>query len=456
MSSVNEVVRRFWREHYLLVMVLIACSVRLGIGYPWETGDTARYLNQADHILAGRGYGQDGQLDVRLPPGYPVFLAGLRFFSKSEYLVYAIQLVLSVMSCVNVYFAARTRSEQAGRIALALMALSPYLAWHSRALLSETFGVFLMSILVLSVVRSATSERTLWAVVAGMALVACVLTSPATLFLSAAVGLALCWNLRSSVRRLVGVAAGVLVFMIPWQMHCVSAMGNVCWTVLRFDQYGTSAKGFRDWRRTWTLYPAHGQVQFSQTKFETITPDWAFASAQQRDELTRLRGSSTQNSESKKVADERFRAAALERKNAFPILCRFVLPTIRSVAVWFDPDYLWPAQTSYIGRLLPHDLVADWFQHGAARAILRYGKAMYSTFVGTVNTGYAVAFLFFAVYALRSRQPIAVAIVLGVLLYSVAGGIQASHEIRRNLVFYPALAFLCSYCDLRRLRIGRG
>lgn len=435
--------------HPLLVGILVAIVVRCVLFYPGETGDTKRYLAQAESLAAGGGYGRDGVPDVRLPPGYPVFLASVRSLTESHAALRAIQVALSVLSCALVYQAVCLVNRKTAIVALLLMALAPALAHYAAYMLSEVLSVFLMSLLALFLGReqSAKGAASLNLTCIGLLCCALVLTAPATALLAAFLCGAVSIRHRFHLRSIGAVACGIALLMIPWQLHCVRAVGRPIPTVYDFSTFTVMNSGFGDWVRTWKIWPSEGRVYHfhKDVKFFDRAPSNAFASDEERRRLRGLCEDLNAERIDRGSFDAEFAAVATRRRHEAPLRAPVVLPLYRSVVLWTYLDNLWPAQPTYIGRLGYRTFVADQRDHGVQRALLRQGKAAYSVLLFLMTIGYTALFVWLSWRSIAGKRLIGIAIVCGVLAYTAAGAHTGAHEIRRNAVFFPVLLFLLAY-----------
>jgi hypothetical protein len=241
------------------------------------------------------------------------------------------------------------------------------------------------------------------------------------------------------------LAAGALALYIPWQVHCVYAVGHPVLTVYQFPS--KNLKGVKNWQRTWSRTQYDHEVLFfssNPSRFDRV-PDWAFQGPEERCRLRQLCEGYAAGTTSRREVNESFQAAADRRVREAPISYYFMLPVMRCVTAWTNMIDLWPAQRTYVGRLGWDTFSQDVAQVGPKRALLRQGKAIYSTAVAGSFIIYAAGFALLAVAALRSRHPIAMAIVLGAAAFTFAGAVMGVHQLRRTLPFYPALFFLLYY-----------
>lgn len=402
-------------------------------------------------MLAGDGFGREGTLESSLPPGYPVLIAMVFAVADSIEVLRIVQICLSVLSCWLVYLAVRPVSNRWATIAMFGMALSPTLAHHSGVILSETFGTFLMSMLVWLLARLRQAPNWWNSSAVGFTSTALVLTSPGVVVLWGLLLLAMLAKYFRSYPVLLAGAGGVLLLMVPWQFHQIRATGHIVPAIYEFgEQEAHRWPGLKIWIRSWLLVQTENSAyhcyrpESGLSNFDHI-PERAFANAAQRDELRAACEGFITGRLTSDDFDQAFQTIAQARIEADKLRYYVTLPACRTVMVWFWVDQVWPAQLSYFGHLTPGSFRADWNELGLKRAALRFGKGVFSTGVILLNGAYAILFMWLLWQGIKSRDPVALAIVLGVLAYTFGGAIMASHEWRRNLVFYPAMFYLAAF-----------
>ncbi len=186
------------------LLILLAIGLRAVHFNPVGYSDSGRYLDQAASLRAGQGLYRGSDPVTNLPPGYPVFIAALRFLYDGESIIYGVQFFMSVLACWLVYSSIRGRSARFALLGLLGMAVHPMLVRWPRAIMSETLGVFLAALAVWLLSRM-TCPRQFPAVLAfflGLVLLALPLTVPFTVFLAVGVWIAAAIRLRRDVRRL--------------------------------------------------------------------------------------------------------------------------------------------------------------------------------------------------------------------------------------------------------------
>jgi 4-amino-4-deoxy-L-arabinose transferase-like glycosyltransferase len=125
-------------------LVRLALSSRTTI-----TGDAPRFLAQARHLAAGAVGLIPGDPFSAVPPGYPLFIRIVGWIAPGIEGLLRVQLLLSVLTLLFVWLAARRKSREGALVALALLALNPWLARQQALVMSETLGAFLVAVTIL-------------------------------------------------------------------------------------------------------------------------------------------------------------------------------------------------------------------------------------------------------------------------------------------------------------------
>ena len=151
-----------------LILFLLALTVRVSFAIyakdvPPCRDDCAHYSEVAKNLVAGKGhvaYDQNrGKLQSFFPPLYPSFLALIyALFGEGFLPVQVVQIVMSSMICVFIYFIGRQVTGTTVAIISSLVtAIYPTLVAYSRVIMTETLFSFLLALWVLFVV--ANDER---------------------------------------------------------------------------------------------------------------------------------------------------------------------------------------------------------------------------------------------------------------------------------------------------------
>jgi len=445
------------RKHPVATCLLIGVAIRIVFFTPIDLNDerlhndTRRFLYQADNLLAGEGFLWRDSPCTSLPPGYPVFLATVKWFCDSPLLVQIVQQILSVASGYLVYLAVRPRSEKLALFALFAMCASPWFAWRSWMIMSEVWGGFLAALFVFLLSKCETkgcSRKLMLAT--GACAIAMVLSSPFLVFPAFAVCVVLVWKNRKSPALVGTLTAGALLMMLPWQLHCYRALGRIAPMI--YPSLGLKQdEGFQPWLRSWLVHPRDQLISKGATVwngpreyFDRI-PHYAFQSDQERERIRQLASQRKRDGTPQSELDKVFLEIAEERIRENPVGYYATLPAIRSITQWLDMQCVAHAQTDYVGRFSPQSFRTDSQQYGRTRAMKRLAKAGWSTLVFGVHIAYTLTLLFLALGAIVGKRSVGVAILLGVIAYTLYSAHIAVGEQRRNLPFYPLLFFLLFY-----------
>ena len=422
--------RLFSTSTAVLLVVVIALAGRVVFFSSKETGDQQRYLTAAKWISSGEGFGPDGKLGAKWPHGYPMFLACVLSFNGSLSWVRMVQISLSLTSCFLVYQTIAWRDRRFAFIAATVIAMSPLMCRYASLIVSEVFSVFLMSLLFWIISRNEQSDSLIWPTSIGALCVAAVLTAPGTLFICFLLLLAVVYKNKARPLAVLLVHLGALALLVPWQTHCLMQTGRLQPTIYDHKSTPTLTSGFALWFRTWHITEYSIAVfRFNQPKYwHERAPNRAFSSNAQKDSLTRTYEEFSQGRLEWESFDAVFREAAVDSIDSDPMSFYVILPAARSLLLWFYPQsVVWPDRSGPLGHI-------KWYTDAPWRV----------KWWSTLAWRSAIALLFIVLMgrALRTRDPVALAIVGGVVLFTLAGSVLAQHEARRCMVFYPAILFL--------------
>ena len=133
-----------------VLLLLAGFLIRLALSSRTApTGDSLRFLSQAEDLAAGSAFLVPGDLFSAVPPGYPLFLRAAGWMRPGVEFLLRVQLLLSVLTLLLVWLAARRLSRTGALVALALLAFNPWLARQQALVMSETLGAFLVGVTVL-------------------------------------------------------------------------------------------------------------------------------------------------------------------------------------------------------------------------------------------------------------------------------------------------------------------
>ncbi len=213
-----------------LGLVLRLAWVHYATRAPLGLYDPARYAGYADRIAEGQGYSQftSGDPTAYYPPGYPFFLAALRWFTDHDGLPVVAGTVQAVLGALTVVLAAvvahRLGGARAAAVAAGVLALYPNLVFHTGALLSETlYNTLFLGALAALVWRPWAEGLSTGRLLGAAALFAgAVLVRPISLAVLPA--LAVAWWLHDHdvgrLARRVGLFAGVVALALaPWMVR---------------------------------------------------------------------------------------------------------------------------------------------------------------------------------------------------------------------------------------------
>lgn len=410
-------------------LVRLALSRRTTI-----TGDSPRFLAQARHLAAGAVGLIPGDPFSAVPPGYPLFIRVVGRMAPGIEGLLRVQFLLSVLTLFFVWLAARRRSREGALVALALLALNPWLARQQALVMSETLGAFLVAVTILLWPAPGRPLGTLPAAALGVLAAGATLATPAAAFVSVPALAVLAWQNRRRARVTAPMVAGLLLVLAPWQLYLLETTGRV--EPLLLHPLGSMRTGLQAWLRTWSTAPYDKGVWWDRD-VRLGLPDRALGEDPERVLLLKALDDAPIGYAGYVVGtsyDETFARSARERKAAHPILFWAGLPLARSATLWLDyrsmigiPEHLRRA-----GGLLR---VSYWVAHAAF-----WGVNLVT--LGLVGWG--------AMRALRSKDALLCAVVAGAVAYSLASAAGAMGEFRRNLTLEPALALLVCALPFRK------
>jgi hypothetical protein len=402
-------------------LVRLALSSRTTI-----TGDSQRFLAQARHLAAGTASEVPGDPFSGVPPGYPLFIRAAGWIAPGIDGLLRVQFLLSVLTLLFVWLAARRRSREGALVALALLALNPWLARQQALVMSETLGAFLVAATILLWPAPGRPLGAPAAAALGVLAVGASLATPAAAFIALPALFVLAWQSRRRPGVPVSMAAGLFLALAPWQLYLLDTTGRM--EPLLLHPLGSMGTGLQAWLRTWSTTPEDKWVWWSREARRDLPARVLGQGAGRAALEDALEGAPVSYAEYVvgSAYDEAFTASARARRAAHPVLVRVGLPLARSATLWLD-------YRSLIG--IPETLRRagglSRASYGAAHAVF-WGVNLMT--LGLVGWG--------AMRALRSRNALLCAVVVGAAAYSLASAIGAMGEFRRNLVVEPALVLL--------------
>lgn len=427
--SVNDGLRKrlvAWSRGPIPFYLLLALTgiVRILAAHAGSSmGDYDRYWSQATSILTTGSYATHGVLEVSLAPGYPYFLAVVRSFQDSIGAVLAAQCVLAVLGAVALHAAISLLAGRAiASAALAVYALHPNLVIQTATVQSEPLTVCLVTALLWLCARMAVGRRGIvyW-IACGAVVAALPLTAPAQAFVASALaGWALAWGQGPPwPKRLLGLAVGGMLLIVPWQLHCVRATGGVIWTLLdlRGEVYSEkSCAGYFEWVRTWYQTPSEFVRAIHRTNEIDRFPSRAFRSSAEKRELTSLGQSAQWWADLPAHACQVFAKVAQERRATPGAPPELAVLLVRAGMMWldFDAGAVWQLADGVARGLLGH--AATWLTW-------QMGVAMYWVTLAVLLTGLC--------RTAYGRHGLQVALLLGIMGYTFASAIRLPEQ-RRN------------------------
>jgi 4-amino-4-deoxy-L-arabinose transferase-like glycosyltransferase len=417
----------YWKPLFLAIMV------RAVFYAPRLMGDSLRFLGQGQSLASGNGFTLDGKYTLYLSPGYPAFISIFDLFGLGMPRVIGLgQCLLSVLSCWLVYLAVKNRAgERAGLFAFYCLALNPFVARYSWAIMSETLGLFLASVVVWQSSRKAHHQRWQHALSLGALSAMLVLVVPAAVFIVPGIILVTNWKNSHPLRHLAASALGAFLVGMPWSLYLFSVSGSF----LPPPVPGVGS-GYNQWVQSWS-YRAFDVRAYWSTKYIERLPDDVFASEEERRLIIETHRKWRANPHGRnqaqsleKAGDPRYESvfseAAERRFRSLSAAQRVVMIGARAVSLWVD---YW--QWDWFGT----SEISPGFAHWPDFARLPF-RAIY--------LAYSLLYLLLIWKAFRSRDAVAWAIVIGIFLYTFSSANFALVEARRNLPFLPFLLFLCA------------
>lgn len=145
-------------EKRLLIYIIIAIGFLFALFLfdpkLYTGGDNATYISLAKSLLSGNGYRDiyrpEGNPHTQYPPGYPLLLSGIMFFTGDNFVFLKLFSVLLFLSSIYIFYLIlrRRSSNLLIYIPLLLLALSPELLEHSHWILTEVTFLFLLLLTV--------------------------------------------------------------------------------------------------------------------------------------------------------------------------------------------------------------------------------------------------------------------------------------------------------------------
>lgn len=189
--------------------------------------DTSDYDKTAVSILQGNGFGSD----YDRPPAYPVFLALLYIVVGRNFLALRIiQAIITSLTCIIVLLIGNRvfHSRSVSILAAMVCVLYPYFVFISGILYPEALVTFLISLMVLCLLKTIDSSSKAYPTLAGILLGLSALTKPILLAFLPCIGAWLFFS--SDQKKMVFVKFLLLSFMFLLTL--------TPWTVRNYRMYG--------------------------------------------------------------------------------------------------------------------------------------------------------------------------------------------------------------------------
>jgi hypothetical protein len=322
-------------------------------------------------------------------------------------------------------------------------------------ILSETFGLFLCSLLMFfisTIGRDNSRKSSLFCF--GALAVFLPLTSPAIIVLCVGLFMYVLGTLflEKRVSSIALLFIGSLTVMLPWQWHCVQAIGSICPTLLTSNPVGWTLNngegmGYYQWFRTWSAGEMDMEAYFKKDPGKARSRDFS-TDAELADTVRRSREASN---DSVAALDKFYHDRAARNREDNPIRQLIGLPLLRSFTLWFYMPQISHLQMEYVGRLSPADLMGDYHEYGAKRAALRLAKSFSSTAVFLLYVTYPILLIVALVIGVWQRNAMMLIICGSILIYTLISGVAAASESRRNVVFAPAILYLLALLSSGRV-----
>jgi len=390
------------------------------------TVDGLRFLAQARDLAAGVQWVLPGDPFTVLPPGYPLFIRAVAWLRPGIPFLLKIQFLLSAGTLLLVWLAARRRSPKGALLALAVLALNPWLARQQALVMSETLGAFLMAV---TAALWPPPGRPLGAgqgLALGALAIAAPLVTPAAAFVAIPALGVLAWQNRLRIVTLGVTAAGLALLLALWQAYLLRATGRVEPWLLHPSRFGGA--GLQTWLRSWATWPEDKSVWWSIEARRTV-PARALGEGPGREAVLKALDEAPHTPSAYGVGSDYDRVlseSGRERFRKYPFGCWMGLPLIRSATLWLDYRALIGVPRHLRSGPLPLR-IAFWAAH---------------TTFWSVNLVTLGLFAWGGLRAVRSRDALLMAILAGTVIYSLTSATTARGEFRRNLTLYPAVALL--------------
>jgi hypothetical protein len=446
--------------------------------FPAITDDSRIYADLAtnwmQHGVYGHSAGDQTQpkaqkevtpTDSRLP-GYPMFLTAVFFLFGVGNMkaVMLVQVVFDLGTCVIVAdLARRLLPESSARAVFALIALCPFLANYSAAVLTETMEIFFTALALdcaVAALNQMLASPNAFAVrrwiASGGATAICILLRPDGGILLAAIilylGILAAKNVRTgnasnerarAISPANFIIAALVVILValaplaPWTLRNFRTLHHFQPLAPRYatDSDELVLRGFNRWVKTWMAEYASVEEIYWNVPGEKIDsqklPSRAFDSAEQRETTQSLIDDYNDSQDISPELDARFNQLAEERVHAHGFRYYVELPLLRIADVWLRPRT----------EMLPPDVRWWEFNDDTRRSVVAVG-------FGLLNLAY-IALALFAFTCRRSEIRWAELLATFLLLRSAFLATMENPEPRYTLECYPVIIVLAAAAFMR-------
>jgi 4-amino-4-deoxy-L-arabinose transferase-like glycosyltransferase len=233
--------RRKKADPLLLGLLIMAFSVRLvaALIIPVDfrfRADAVKYVFLARQLLATGVYGlEPGIPDARVPPGYPLFVAGVfALTDQSMMMVRFGQVVLgTVMVWLTFLIGREIRDRRTGLLAALIIAVYPAWIYWNLLFLSETLFTFLLLAFAWLLLRSMKNPTAQYGAATGVVFALALFTREVLYMFPVLLPLFPWWSRvpwRRAWRYLFVFVIALLLTLSPWLVRNHSAFGHVFYT----------------------------------------------------------------------------------------------------------------------------------------------------------------------------------------------------------------------------------
>lgn len=268
------------KQAVLIGLLVTALVLRLAVALILPTDyrlrkDAVLYVSTAEHLLDHGIYGgRPSTPSALVPPGYPLFVAGVFALSgRSLMAVRLAQIVIGVLAVWLTYLAARNAfSARVGLGSALICAVYPPFVVYVAPYLTEALYIPLFALYLVFLVRSLKEPSATRAALAGVGFGLTMLTKETLIAFPFTLPLALWWagfDFREALRYLIVFAAVVLLVLSPWLARNYLTFGHVFYTSrTAYIQYELTGTGYLAARFEDEVEERERPVRESDDKYE--------------------------------------------------------------------------------------------------------------------------------------------------------------------------------------------